>query len=160
MRLRERLAERMRGEPLARRSVRPARDQGAALGAGVIWQLQVHLEVFDMSANGKTAAAAQPPQAEPSFDSIPAWQCIGCGRIEAPQNCVGICQDRRVEFVYASEHAQALHDLAAATRERDALHRLVRRLAFTKPREGEWERSYRMLQQEARAVLAGTGEGR
>jgi hypothetical protein len=113
-----------------------------------------------MSASGKAAATAQPSQAKPSFDSIPAWQCIGCGRIEAPQNCVGICQDRRVEFVYASEHAQALRDLEAATRERDALHRLVRRLAFTKPREGEWERSYRMLQQEARAVLAGTGEAR
>lgn len=113
-----------------------------------------------MSTSGKALAAAQPSRAEPSFDSIPAWQCIGCGRIEAPQNCVGICQDRRVEFVYAIEHAKALHDLEAATREREALYRLVRRLAFTTPRDGEWERSYRMLQQEARAALAHTGEPR
>ncbi len=111
-----------------------------------------------MSASGNALAAAQPPRAATSFDSIPAWQCIGCGRIEAPQNCVGICQDRRVEFVYATEHAKALHDLEAARRERDALHRLVRRLASTTPRAGEWERSYRMLQQGGRAVLAHAGE--
>ena len=113
-----------------------------------------------MSASGEALATPQSSRAEPAFDSIPAWQCIGCGRIEAPQNCVGICQDRRVEFVYASEHAKALHDLEGATRERDALQQLVRRLAFIKPREGEWERSYRMLQQEARAMLARTGEPR
>jgi len=113
-----------------------------------------------MSATGKALATAQPPRAETSFDSIPAWQCIGCGRIEAPQNCVGICQDRRVEFVYATEHAKALQELEAATRERDALHRLVRRLAFTTPRDGEWERSYRMLQQERRRAVAHVGAPR
>ena len=37
-------------------------------------------------------------------DRITAWQCIGCGRIDGPQPCVGTCQDRRTEFVYASEH--------------------------------------------------------
>ena len=123
-------------------------------------QLQIRIEIRDMSASETALATVQPSRAEPSFDSIPAWQCIGCGRIDAPQNCVGICQDRRVEFVYATDHAKALHDLDAARRESDALHRLVRRLAFTTPRDGEWERSYRMLQQEARAVLAHTGEPR
>lgn len=41
-------------------------------------------------------------------DRVKAWQCIGCGRIEAPQTCIGICQDRKVEFVYAAEHQEAL----------------------------------------------------
>ena len=27
-----------------------------------------------------------------------AWQCIGCGRIEAPQTCIGICEDCKVEL--------------------------------------------------------------
>jgi hypothetical protein len=31
-----------------------------------------------------------------------AWQCIGCGRIDGPE-CLGICQDREVELVYAEE---------------------------------------------------------
>jgi len=34
---------------------------------------------------------------------VKAWQCIGCGKIDAPQTCIGICQDCRVEFVYAFE---------------------------------------------------------
>jgi hypothetical protein len=29
-------------------------------------------------------------------DYIQAWQCIGCGRIEAPQTCVGVCRDRKI----------------------------------------------------------------
>ena len=67
-------------------------------------------------------------------DTIQAWQCIACGRIEAPQNCVGICQDRRVEFVYAFEHAETERELDAARRQRDALFALVRRLAYSRPR--------------------------
>ena len=41
-------------------------------------------------------------------DYLQAWQCIGCGRIEAPQPCVGICQDRKVLLVDANEHEAAL----------------------------------------------------
>jgi hypothetical protein len=107
-------------------------------------------------------------------EPIPAWQCIGCGRIEAPQTCIGVCQDRRVEFVYASEYAETEAELAAVRsaletaeraldaaqaklatilRERDALDALTRRLAFSLPRAGEWERSYRALQAQARDAL-------
>ena len=91
-------------------------------------------------------------------DTIQAWQCIGCGRIEAPQNCVGICQDRRVEFVYAFEHAETERELDAARRQRDALFALVRRLAYSRPRADEWERSYRALQAQARAALTAHDE--
>jgi hypothetical protein len=44
-------------------------------------------------------------------DYVKAWQCIGCGKIEAPQICIGICQDRKVQFVYADEYERALADL-------------------------------------------------
>ena len=87
-------------------------------------------------------------------ETIPAWQCIGCGRIEAPKTCLGICQDRRVEFVYALEHRETERELARAQRERDALLALVRRLAWSHPRDAEWERSYRVLQAQARDLLA------
>jgi hypothetical protein len=86
-------------------------------------------------------------------DYVEAWQCIGCGRIEAAQNCIGICEDRKVEFVYASEHEQALAELRAARQQLDALLAFVRRLAWTTPREGEWEPSYRALQRDARRLL-------
>jgi hypothetical protein len=85
---------------------------------------------------------------------LEAWQCIGCGRIEGPQPCIGVCQDRKVQFVYADEHARALARLAEAEVGRAALESLVRRLAMTRPRAGEWERSYRALQDEARRALA------
>ena len=87
-------------------------------------------------------------------EPIPAWQCIGCGRIEAPQNCIGICQDRRVEFVYAADHAEAKRRLVHVLEQRDALAALARRLAWSHPLTDGWERSYRALQSQARVVLA------
>jgi hypothetical protein len=98
-----------------------------------------------------------PKDDESVSEPIPAWQCIGCGRIEAPQTCIGICQDRRVEFVYASELAETERDLAAVSGQRDALFALVRRLAWSHPRADEWERSYRALQSQARTLLTDVG---
>src|SRR6202162_3573940 len=91
---------------------------------------------------------------------VKAWQCIGCGRIEAPQNCIGICQDRKVEFVYAFDYEDALAQLELSRGQVSALSALVRRLASTKPREHEWEHSYRALQEQARALLAALRDGR
>ena len=68
-----------------------------------------------------------------------AWQCIGCGRLEADSTCIGICQDRPVDLVYAADYAE--------------LEALVRQLAVTSPREGQWERTYRAMQQRARELL-------
>ena len=81
---------------------------------------------------------------------VKAWQCIGCGKIEAPQTCVGVCQDRKVELVYAHDHravlAQTQLKLAAA-------ESLLRQIACVTPRLGEWERSYLALQQRVRLAL-------
>jgi hypothetical protein len=88
-------------------------------------------------------------------DYVKAWQCIGCGMIEAPQTCIGVCEYRRAELVYAFEHEQVLAQAAAALRRANALESLVRQLACTTPRQGEWERSYLALQDQARRVLPG-----
>ena len=85
---------------------------------------------------------------------VKAWQCIGCGKIEAPQTCIGVCQDRKVQFVYAFEHEQVLAQARRAQQRAEALEGVVRRLAFTTPRNGEWERSYRALQDQARRALS------
>ncbi len=85
---------------------------------------------------------------------VKAWQCIGCGKIEAPQTCIGVCQDRKVEFVYAFEHEQALAQLKVARQQAEALGALVRRLARTNPHDDAWEHSYRALQGQARGILA------
>lgn len=88
------------------------------------------------------------------IETLKAWQCIGCGRLEAPQNCIGVCRDRKVELVYASELADAEGRLDRARDELAALRALVLKLAGTKPRDGQWERSWRSLQDEAKALLA------
>ena len=83
-------------------------------------------------------------------ERVTAWQCIGCGRIEGAQPCVGICQDRKVEFVYADEHATVLAQLQRMTA-------LVNQFAWTHPHDGVWEKSFRALQERARRMLATTG---
>jgi hypothetical protein len=87
-------------------------------------------------------------------ERVKAWQCIGCGRIEGPQTCIGVCEDRKVEFVYAFEHEEILAQLRLARRQAEVFGALVRQLARTTPREGQWERSYRALQDQASRTLA------
>ncbi len=84
-----------------------------------------------------------------------AWQCIGCGRIEGSQPCIGVCQDRKVSFVYTSDYAAVLSRLLDAKERIAALESLARRLALSTPRDGEWERGYRSLLEEARRILKG-----
>jgi hypothetical protein len=91
-------------------------------------------------------------------ERITAWQCIGCGRIEGAQPCVGICQDRKTDFVYASDHDAALAQLALARQQSETLAALVRQLAYTTPRKDEWERTYRALQARARQALGTPAE--
>ena len=70
---------------------------------------------------------------------LKAWQCIGCGKVEADARCIGICEDRPVRLVSAADY--------------EVLEDLVRRLAAITPREGQWERSYLTLQRDARELL-------
>jgi hypothetical protein len=96
----------------------------------------------------------------PAGEAFDAWECVGCGRIEAPHPCIGVCEDRKVRFVYAAEHEDALARLSEAKQEAAALESVVRRLAQTRPREGEWERCYKTLQVEARRALLGVSLAR
>lgn len=78
--------------------------------------------------------------------TISAWQCTGCGRIEAPQPCLGICQDRAVALVHPDAHRKLRSDNAQ-------MRELILRLARTCPHEGQWEASYRALQVRAVGLL-------
>lgn len=89
-------------------------------------------------------------------ERITAWQCIGCGRIEGAQPCVGICEDRRAEFVHASAYDEALAQLALARRRIEGLAALARQIAYTAPHAGEYERAWLALQQRARRALDGS----
>jgi hypothetical protein len=84
---------------------------------------------------------------------IQAWQCIGCGRVEAPQNCIGVCQDRKIELVDARRFDELQRHLDAERIKSGRLLALVQRLAWSKPRPDAWERSYQALQEQARALV-------
>ncbi len=73
------------------------------------------------------------------------WQCIGCGKIDVDRPCLGICQDRPVRVVVAEDYE------ALAERNR-RLESIVRRLVWSTPRAGNWERSFKALQAEAVAL--------
>ena len=93
-------------------------------------------------------------------DYVKAWQCTGCGMIEAPQTCIGVCQHRKVEFVHAFEHEEALAQLELARRQASALEALARRLVSTNPHKGGWEATYCAMQKQARSTLAAIASGR
>ena len=85
---------------------------------------------------------------------VDAWQCIGCGRLEASRPCVGVCQDRRVRLVAAEDYDAAAERLRVAE---DAVA-LVRMLAGAHPRGDRWRESFEALQRRAQAILADAAE--
>jgi len=87
-------------------------------------------------------------------DTLKAWECIGCGRLESSQPCVGVCRDRPVELVYAHEYARVLEELRLARERSTALEAVVRHLAWTSPRPGRCEETLAALRVRARALLA------
>lgn len=80
-------------------------------------------------------------------ETFRAWQCIGCGKIDGPAQCIGVCQDRAVELVDAG-------DWRAAEARAAALEEVVRRIALTCPKDGRWEDAWRELQKHAKLALA------
>jgi hypothetical protein len=93
----------------------------------------------------------------PLPDTITAWQCIGCGRLESPQNCIGVCQDRKVEVVSAWDYAEVRGALDDAEARIAVLEAFLRRLLRIVPHEGRWEDAYRALQSEARKLFGASG---
>ena len=82
-------------------------------------------------------------------ERIAGWRCIGCGRVDAPRPCVGVCQDRRCELVVAA-------DYDALQLRCEALASVLALIARITPREEEWLASWQALQRRARDAL---GEG-
>lgn len=84
---------------------------------------------------------------------VTTWWCAGCGAIDAPQPCLGICIWRPAEWVNRTAYEP---ERSRAAAERDAeriLVRLLRRAAFVTPRDDQWERNWRALHADAREAL-------
>jgi hypothetical protein len=83
---------------------------------------------------------------------IQAWQCIGCGRIEAPQPCIGVCQDRKVLLIGKGEHEAALAEIGRLRGQLAEASAMLLRFEKARPREGHWEQGWLALQGQVRAL--------
>lgn len=87
-------------------------------------------------------------------DHIEAWRCVGCGRIEAPQSCIGVCRDQKVNLIPSEEYEAVIFALETMREQLSSMQEIISRLAFVTPHTGKWESTYRILQQQARTALA------
>jgi hypothetical protein len=105
-----------------------------------------------LRARARAALRAGGPPA--AGDVIEAWACDSCGRIEAPQPCIGVCIRPETEMVEAAEHRAVLAQAAAVARELERLAPPVRQLAWTTPRSGHVEAAARALQAAAGHLIS------
>jgi len=100
----------------------------------------------------KPAAADRDDPLSPA-DTVIVWRCRDCGGLDAPQPCLGVCIWRPAAWVDVTRYESA-RSRAVADREAErSLAGLLGRLAFATPRAGQWERSLRALQVQARHAL-------
>jgi hypothetical protein len=85
-------------------------------------------------------------------EAIAAWSCDACGRIEAPQPCIGVCVRPETSMVPAATHEGVLERDAALRRKLKPLAALARQLAWTTPGAGQRDRTARALRERARRL--------
>jgi hypothetical protein len=90
--------------------------------------------------------------AEPG-EPVTTWWCAGCGGIDAPQPCLGICIWRPVQWVNAARYE---HERTRALAERETEQRLrllLRLVASVTPRDGQWQTGWSAVAARARRTL-------
>jgi len=84
---------------------------------------------------------------------VQAWQCIGCGRIEAPQTCIGVCRDKKIFVIGKDQHERALAEVGRLRDELGEVRRQLLRFAHCAPNEGRFESAFLALQEQARRLV-------
>jgi hypothetical protein len=86
-------------------------------------------------------------------ETVTVWRCQDCGGIDAPQPCIDVYIWDPADWVdlapYDSEQSRAAVDREVER----SLAGLLRRYAFTTPRNGQWEPSWRAFQSRARLAF-------
>ena len=86
-------------------------------------------------------------------ETVIVWRCQDCGGVDAPQPCIDVCIWGPADWVDAASY-ESQRSRAAVDREvEQSLAGLLRRFAFATPRDGQWERSWRAFQSQARLAL-------
>lgn len=92
-------------------------------------------------------------------ESVIVWRCQDCGGVDAPQPCIDVCIWGPADWVDAASYESGRSRAAVDREVEQSLAGLLRRFASATPREGQWERSGRAFQSQARLVLR-SGEPR
>lgn len=82
----------------------------------------------------------------PEPERIHGWRCIGCGKVDAPRPCIGVCQDRKFELVAAADYDRLRLRV-------QALEGALALIAHTTPRADKLAESWAALQGMARRLL-------
>ena len=83
-------------------------------------------------------------------ETVIVWRCQDCGGVDAPQECIDVCIWGPADWVDAASY-ESERSRAAVDREvEQSLAGLLRRFASATPRDGQWERSWRAFQSQAR----------
>jgi hypothetical protein len=93
-------------------------------------------------------------EAAPVPETIEAWWCATCGRVEALRPCLGVCIRRPETLAREQEHAQARSAAEAARSRASELLALAREVAWVTPRPGHWAPAGAALAARARRLLA------
>ncbi len=101
-----------------------------------------------------------PPRGSPDdpFSAAPAvvvWRCPDCGGVDAPQPCIGVCIWHPFQWVNAASYEAERSRALAGRQAEQSLAGLLRTLAFTTPRPGQWERNWRAFRSRAQRALTG-----
>ena len=101
------------------------------------------------------ARAALRARTEPvEGEVITTWACDSCGRIEAPQPCIGVCIRPETPMVEASEHAAVVAAARTVAAELERLAPLLRQLAWSRPRADHREEMQQALRAAAHRALS------
>lgn len=84
--------------------------------------------------------------------------CIGCGRVDILETCVGDCDEGALDLVLAKEYDQARAQVGEAAQHAGTLRELVLELVAkmpgaSAPMPQDWPETHRALQKQARSVL-------
>jgi hypothetical protein len=85
-------------------------------------------------------------------ERLSALFCIGCGRVDVLETCVGACDERVLDLVLGKDHDEARAHFSEAVRHAGMLRDLLFQLVSEIP-EPDWPQTHRTLQAQARSVL-------
>jgi hypothetical protein len=99
------------------------------------------------------AALRLPAPDVPDMEIIQAWGCPRCGRVEAPQPCIGVCIFRPRMVADVREYQQLAPRAEQAVAAERALSGVARLISIVAPRPGREEATLAIVRARARHAL-------